>query len=640
MNILHLSDHESNLHTQNAHWLAVVWPFEVVDPVNKGKLIPGGVGYTDVTDIETGPAAMRVDGVYILDDQILNWSVSGSKDSPTGSFSCNLPYGTVRWMQNITPGDWICFWAFEDRQTYEQVLASIRAAVSGIILDSKTRTSPNTAKVNPMGFENGLKFAGQIRSVRENISRNPDGYIDGIYSVSATSFSEMASTVYYDPMLSQDYPSFTQFLGDFGLKAAELFSFNKDNQGFANITEILPKLSKIILGTNPNTIDSKQSDPLKASPNSKFKIPKGVADLFSYGKRDIPTTISDLHRYYTGRQTFQTDQKQPWKSMVPEADRLQNDNVYLSINPFADKMLLNPFDLRGNQSLWGILKGYLNEPINEMYTGLRPDATGTLYPSVIFRTNPLSSYDFSLNAQQDGFKITPMSAYPSWMITNDRITSCSVGRSDASRLNFLQISCPDRFSSKNEQQTQQSMRVFAPPAVVSTDIVRNGLRMYVQRVPSQAFDRTVTPNENLARVYTAIMSDILLDSHLRFSGSVMMEGVQRPICHGDNAIVNGVLYHIESVTHMGSIGPGGEKSFNTELQLSHGMPLAAERVSGVQRQDSVTAPASPQNDGKRIQTITFRDHVDYNALAEDRNNRTDLDDHYAILEGVVKIGPV
>lgn len=590
-------EEELDIGTQQAHWLAVVLPFSVVDPVDRSKLISTGSNKLLAVDSDGAEAnAVKVEGVYLLDNEIINWSVSSSKESPMGSLGLTLAYGQKNWLQQLSPGDWILFWAFEDRASYLRIIDTIRANYD-ISINSKVFKG-KVEKVDPKlnFFESGLKFVGRIGSIRESLSKSSDGFIDGGYSVSASSFTEFNSVLYYDPRLALPFSSYAQFLGSFGVETSVLFSSAKKTENYVNTTEIVPILSNIILGKDPQGINA------SASPSKKFLVPQILGAMLGLGRE--AERVTDLHRYYSGRQRYQQSTDEKWQSLVPQIEKT-NDNTFITPYPFSDLIFPQVFDLKGN-SAWGIMKGYVNEPINELFTAMKPDPTGKIMPSIIFRTNPLTSEDMSKLSPSAGFDTTSFFEYPAWNITTNRVTEYSIGRSDNARLNYVEIQADDKVTQKKQEQTRESNRIFAPPAAVTTDISRNGLRMFVQKVPSVAFDRTVSPTQNMSRIYTSIMGDILLDSHLRFSGSVSMEGVQLPISHGDNAIINGIMFHIETVSHFGGINPEGKKDFSTSLSLSHGIPLPPS--------------LAPRNDDDPA----FERKVVHDELSRSRNSRKDL----------------
>jgi hypothetical protein len=54
------------------------------------------------------------------------------------------------------------------------------------------------------------------------------------------------------------------------------------------------------------------------------------------------------------------------------------------------------------------------------------------------------------------------------------------------------------------------------------------------------------------------------------NGTCSTVGIAAPIVPGDNLEYDGVVYHIESVSHSCSVSPNGVRHFITQLSLTHG----------------------------------------------------------------------
>lgn len=72
--------------------------------------------------------------------------------------------------------------------------------------------------------------------------------------------------------------------------------------------------------------------------------------------------------------------------------------------------------------------------------------------------------------------------------------------------------------------------------------------------------------------WSELVADMIFESHLKFSGTVTLLGVQAPIVEGDNFEYDGTIYHIEEVTHSFRVNPvTGQREFRTILSLSNGV---------------------------------------------------------------------
>jgi len=72
-------------------------------------------------------------------------------------------------------------------------------------------------------------------------------------------------------------------------------------------------------------------------------------------------------------------------------------------------------------------------------------------------------------------------------------------------------------------------------------------------------------------------------------------GIEEDICIGDNLELQNTVYHIESITHVGSMSADGKKTFRTTLTLVH----------GVDKRSSAKGPVYPQMDF--TDTKTYRE---------------------------------
>jgi hypothetical protein len=72
--------------------------------------------------------------------------------------------------------------------------------------------------------------------------------------------------------------------------------------------------------------------------------------------------------------------------------------------------------------------------------------------------------------------------------------------------------------------------------------------------------------------WITVKTDILFGMHLKLTGTLDCFGIFEPICEGDNVEWDGVVFHIESVSHTCGI-IDGKKHFMTNLALSNGIKL-------------------------------------------------------------------
>ncbi len=166
---------------------------------------------------------------------------------------------------------------------------------------------------------------------------------------------------------------------------------------------------------------------------------------------------------------------------------------------------------------------------------------------------------------------------PRWEIDSALIHQLHTGRSNTTRTNYCQLLGITPWEGPSVG-SQQLNAVNNPPIVDQADVQRAGLRMYTAQVGAKVVFTDSTIGENPGTVWTKLMADVMFGSHLKYTGTATLRGIQAPICEGDNAVVDGVIYHIERVMHQGSIDVMGMKDFTTTLQLSSGISVESDKT--------------------------------------------------------------
>jgi hypothetical protein len=193
-----------------------------------------------------------------------------------------------------------------------------------------------------------------------------------------------------------------------------------------------------------------------------------------------------------------------------------------------------------------------------MYTCLRVNPDGLVVPTMIVRQLPFTSEILSTDLQ-----VTRFLELPRWGIDPVLVKDVDVGRSDALRFNFIHV----YGDTVDHSAPFASQIVRNPPIRDDLDIARSGLRSHMQTIPcSPADTRNGSPTK-----WMELSSDILMGQQLTLTGIMQTFGIQAPICPGDNIEWDGIVFHIESVTHSCTMQPNGFKSFVTQLALSHGV---------------------------------------------------------------------
>jgi hypothetical protein len=227
-----------------------------------------------------------------------------------------------------------------------------------------------------------------------------------------------------------------------------------------------------------------------------------------------------------------------------------------------------------NQPLWSVLQQFLNPTINEMYTCLRINPQGIVVPTMVVRQIPFTTEAFDATIQSTIIPfaaststplVTKFLALPRWRLHSAMVDHIDIGRSNATRTNFVHILGQDATS--YEQNTFSNQLVNNKPIRDDLDIQRSGLRPYMTTVAAVNKDNV----GNTPSIWMALVADRMIGSQYTLNGTISSVGIRAPIAEGDNLEFDGVVYHIESVTHHASIGGNGERSFTTTLTLTNGI---------------------------------------------------------------------
>ena len=534
-------------HNVSPYWFAAIVPFKYqITYHRKEQLTPSEA-------IETNP-------VIILDSEIVSWSVSGTKTSPTSTFSFQMlsaesgVYGTPDIMNAMNPNDWVLFWVFDNYSDY----ISTRQAVEKEERANYYRTAP--------------KFMGRLDSIVRDLSVSATGQKSLVYKVSCIGFKEFLSKIYYNRNLP--VPDGLRNAGraifgneDVSLDAGGLL-LSKGGSPLVPPDTIIPKLIAIVLGKGPGE-QYKHTTQITTSPNQAFLIPRVISKWMlgnESGKTyaDLLMTITGVQKYNEtpfSTDIFDSNYDTPPPNL-PFGEDFALQLLPTSLKPMAGKVLMQSI-YYDNTPLWSVLATYLNAPFNEIYTIMRPNLGGWVMPTVVCRQIPFST-DAFLEQCKDA---TGFLELPRWRIEPSMLLHYQLGKSATTMSNYMQIIETNlaKTSDVNGSYEQWAFR----PIFDRASVARNGLEAEIKNISA-----LFTPIDNAVfarrQFWSQFMADITFDSQLFLSGSVLSKGIQLPIAHGDNIELDGYIYHIEAASHEGSISPNGAKDFNTMLTVSHG----------------------------------------------------------------------
>jgi hypothetical protein len=581
--------------------ILVVWRYKHPVTFSRQK---GSSFSTIITDAVT----LREKPLFVTDD-LQNLSVQSTKGSHVSQMSAVLHPG-MNYLTEIFPEDWVAVWIGNDVEVVSDVISAIESGEPA------------------NGFRSGLKFLGRVAGIRKRIQQQPGGVRTSSYTMTAAGFTELDASIYYEPQLAANaVGTSTEHLRKTGVEINKIIADN--GQGIDLQKAISLYLHAFFgAGVPKNQNFQSQDDRLRITaglddPNV-FIIPDPVAKTLGVTKatrQNGAFAYTDILELLHGIQTYQLDAggTESSQSIDSESDQrlgmiFAPDNVDTSADGRDRKTshtMIGTFlptvpQFTGQRNVWSILQQYLNPTINEMYTCLRPNPQGQIFPTLVVRQLPFSSGVISEHykprplsdlvspedqknqkKQDDAVKaksqeeyddmmknrakvneghdlvLTRFAEVPRWLIHPILIKSVDLGRSDAARINFVHIQ--PEIGTKNQSKTAYLVR--DPPVRDDLDTYRAGLRPYMMSVPCHPSDA----RNRKAGEWQYIMSDILMGGHLLLNGTMETQGIQSPICPGDNIEFDGHVLHIEAISHRYGVGADGGKQFQTSLTLTHGM---------------------------------------------------------------------
>lgn len=545
-----LKANTSDSHQMDPFWLALIVPFKIKHTYNTDISNPGSVDEAKSNPVDEGKS-------ILVDDDCISWNVSNSKDGHTSSLNMVLLPSNVDYINDIATGDWVVFWAFNNRIDY---------------LDIKQRLS-NFSKSRCNEFAKAPKLVGKINSIMKNKVVDPGtGRIHVSYSLNCFGFTELDAQQYYDPLIQLQrsdsafyWADVAAWEGEAGIPA-----------GIIETQKAIPDLLMTCVGVGPGEKAKtgglsllNNDSQLTMTPNEAYLIPKTIVDIL-IGTADpaikkVGYTYIDILKLFIGVHEYSNN------SFLPKFNE-PTRNVYPSPETLKDPHLLQPLYFN-NQATWSILKSYLNEPINELYTCLRVDEDGFVLPTLMCRQIPFSSPKVAITntfISSVQIKNTQFLSIPRWVIDDSLILQSQFGHSDAVRYNFMHI-LPSR-----PGIDPRDIRARLEPIADAADIKRSGLKPKIETISATFEGPTEAEAIRNSKRYNILMADVLFGSHLKMNGSITLKGIQEPICVGDNCVVDNVVFHIERVNHSGNIDNNGRKDFTTTLSLSNGVSVDSD----------------------------------------------------------------
>lgn len=526
--------------------------------------------------------------LVVINDAV-SVQTSQSKSSVTGACNITLKAGDINYATAVAPGDFV----FVNLLNHEN--DAVKVAERALAANAINR------------YQDGFKGLYKVQKVRRQIVTDPgSGRKSYQYVVHAFSFTELKTVIYYNPTATKAFQeSRALFLSQF----ADWWStVSTDRDNLSNVQNILVKLTKALLGDGLRNRSGDLST--DATANDQFQMPTLVGRLMGISNSKL--TVSDVYHFIYGI----------WKNKSnnsSEGSATANaQSIAQGMNPSIKNYSGNEtFFKAGTQNLqgwrllaaedfnykeiWSIIKSYMNAGINEAYTTTRVAPNGSVYPTVIIRQKPFNSEHFKSPPQVNGKKgkkgpETPYTKFfelPRWRIDPDIIYSVDLGKDEVARINYVQLYGRSISIVPGYNESLQAQNIFFD----QDDVKRHGLK---PAIITTNFDFPLKRGDTNsdAKRWAWLLFDMLNAGQNRESGSIVCYGIQEPIAVGDNLVLDGNVYHIESITHTLQVQANGRKIFRTAINVSFGTNLA----SNAQR------PVYPQQENTLVQFETERDY--------------------------------
>ena len=493
--------------------------------------------------------ALDVRQPLVIINDALQVNVSNTKKGLTTSMSATLKGGDLNYATALNPGDFIMVNMLNWETDVWRVATKAR----------------NLEQINKHG--DGFKGLFKVQTVRKVIKTSAAGVKTVTYTIHASGFTEFANVMMYNPAIvaafrEQGTNLYSTAIGEY---------YQNKLKANAGVQEIMKDLFKILIGKSNKDISTK----VKNYGNTHFRVPKSLGKLLgrnmSFATETFNYIIGVWGASKSGLATNLAD------GMNPNIKLDDGPNFYKAHDPLQGNKQIFVENWNNNQA-WSILQNNSNSVMNEMYTTYRIGPDNSVMPTVIVRQKPFTTPHFKAPM---GFPVTRFFDLPRWKISSNLLLEADIGKNEAARMNFVQVFT--RALSDTQDQDMAQQIALGNFQYDDGDISRNGLRPYVV---TSNFDFPISNGQKdegkklRAKEWSEIVSDWVIDGHMKVSGSLKFIGIQDPISVGDNIELDGIILHIESVTHTMTM-VGDKKSFRTTIQVSYGMDVRSSRLRPV-----------------------------------------------------------
>lgn len=506
--------------------------------------------------------ALTTRNPLIVESDCISLTVTTGKGTLTPSMEAILLSTDINYETAISPGDFVFVNMLNWPKDAEDVVG--RAGT----LD----------QIN--GINDGFKGFFKVQGVRRVLQSDPStGLKRVVYRINGFAFTEFNNSIYLNPFLLNSSSPQTDNIKLFTGLIFNYWSDFVNKGGKGDVQNILALLIRSFIGEGLSSKARNPSGSLLGSPNVHYLMPSAVGKLLGFKEQGTVSTAGgtfyaakDIYTYLFGIQEYASGSSQQLSDALNPIGLTQAYNrFFFTTKPCNGISLLKP-EWWNQVKVWDILNQYVNSPLNELYTCFKVSMEGKVMPTLTFRQIPFTSEDFAnqnfgvLDQQALSIPVTKFMSLPRWKINPSMVFSQDIGRDEAARINYVQYyskSLIDVNGTDLSLETAKHNYVFD-----IKDVERSGLRPYVAMTQFGDLDTSV----NKSPIWARIVGDALIGGHLKFNGSITCIGIVDPITVGDNLELDGIVYHIEQVTHSCQNDLGsGVKSFRTTMALSMGV---------------------------------------------------------------------
>lgn len=478
----------------------------------------------------------------VVENDCIQVSTNVNKSTLTHSMSATLVQTDVNYMTDVAPGDFV----FVNMLNWPK--------------DARRVADNARGKLPINGVNDGFKGMFKVQSVRKSLQVDPNtGVKMLVFRISGFAFTEFNNTIYFQPEMitSTDSENIGLYTSNIGLNWAAIAR----DKALTNGQDLIKALIQSLIGSGIGN-DGKQDKlgNLK-SPNTLFYIPQLVGTLL--GVKGA-VAAKDVYNYLFGIQQYASGDALGIANGFNPANISASEGRFTATSSKCRGESLQKPEYWNQVKVWSILNQFTNAPLNELFSSFRVDKTGRVMPTIVYRQIPFTNEDF----KSGNYEVTKFMNLPRWKINPAMVLAMDIGRDEAARINFVQYfgrSSLDIKSNGVSEQTAQKNYLFD-----IDDVKRSGLRPYVI---SSTFDITTEKSQYESPLWARIVGDALIGGHLKLNGTFEVVGIVAPISVGDNMEFDGVVYHIEEVSHTSGIDATGKKIFRTKISASSGLSV-------------------------------------------------------------------